>query len=144
ANAELIDTGSAANIWADRFDTDVTSLLELYDAVTGRIAASLNLQLVRAEYRRAVAERATDPDAVDLRLRAMAYLTENETPESSLAARKALEASLALDPRNAEAWSQLALVLVRDYFFHWNHATRDEVTQAEEALQKAFALDRSI
>ncbi len=145
ANAQLIDASSAAAIWADRFDTDVTSLLELYDAVTGRIAASLHLQLVRAEYRRAVAERATDPDAVDLRLRAMASLTENETPENSLAARKSFEASLALDPHSAEAWSELALVLVRDFVRNWNHTTREELARAEEALQHAFvATNRSI
>jgi adenylate cyclase len=144
ANAELIDTSSAANIWADRFDTDVTSLIELYNAVTGRIAASLDLQLVRAEYRRAVAERATDPDAVDLRLRAMAYLIENETPENFLAARKALEEALKKDPDDADAWSQLALVLVRDFLRRWNHATREDLADAEEAVQKAFAIDRSI
>ena len=139
ANAELIDASSAAAIWADRFNTDFTTLLELYDAVTGRIAASLHVQLVRAEYRRAIAERSTNPDAVDLRLRAMAYLTENETPENSLFARKFLKASLALDPHSAEAWSQLALVLVRDYFHNWNQATRDDLAYAEEALQNALA-----
>jgi adenylate cyclase len=144
ANAQLVDTSSAANIWADRFDTDVASLLDLYDAVTGRIAASLHLQLVRAENRRAIAERATDPDAVDLRLRAMAYLVENDTPENSLFARKFLKASLALDPQNAEAWSQLALVLVRDFLRHWNRATGEDVASAADALQKAFAIDRSI
>jgi class 3 adenylate cyclase/TolB-like protein/Flp pilus assembly protein TadD len=139
ANAELIDTSSAAAIWADRFNTDVTSLLELYEAVTGRIAASLHLQLVQAEYRRAVAERATDPNAVDLRLHAMALLTEKLTPENSLFARKFLEASLALDPHSAEAWSQLALVLARDVLNDWNHATREDLPRAEEALRKAFA-----
>jgi adenylate cyclase len=144
ANAELIDTSSAGAIWADRFDTDFTSLLDLYEAVTGRIAASLHLQLVRAEYRRAVAERATDPDAIDLRLRAMAYLIENETPESSLAARKSLEESLALDPRSADAWSQLALVLIRGYLRNWNHSTIDDVDRAAEAVGKALAIDRSI
>jgi adenylate cyclase len=144
ANAELIDTSSAANIWADRFNTDVTTLIELYDDVTGRIAASLHLQLVRAEYRRAVAERATNPDAVDLRLRAMAYLTEKETPENSLAARKALEEALKKDPDDAEALSQLALVLVRDFVRNWNDSTRKEVARAEEALRQAFAINQSI
>jgi TolB-like protein/Tfp pilus assembly protein PilF len=139
ANAELIDTSSAANIWADRFNTEVTNLLDLYDAVTGRIATSLNLQLVRAEYRRAVAERATDPNAVDLRLHAMALLTEKLTPENSLFARKFLEASLALDPHSAEAWSQLALMLARDVLNNWNHATREDLPRAEEALRQAFA-----
>ena len=140
ANAELVDTDSAANIWADRFDTEVTSLPELYDAVTGRIAASLDLQLVRAENRRAIAERPRDPDAVDLRLRAVAQLAEKLTPQNSLLARKSLQASLARDPRSAEAWSQLAWVLALDYRNGWNEATRErELAQAREALRQAFA-----
>jgi adenylate cyclase len=143
ANAELIETGSAAAIWGDRFDTDVTNLFELYNAVTGRIAASLHLQLIRAEYRRAVAERATNPEAVDLRLRAMSHVVEHETPESSRAARKSFEASLDLDPDSAEALSELALVLVRDFVRNWNHTTREDLARAEEYLQKSFAIDRS-
>jgi len=74
----------------------------------------------------------------------MAYLIENETPENFLAARKSLEASLGLDPHSAEAWSQLALVLVRDFLRNWNHATREDLARAEEAVQKAFAINRSI
>src|SRR3984893_15412753 len=144
ANAELIDTSSEANIWADRFDTDVTSLIELYNAVTGRIAASLHLQLVRAEYRRAVADRATDPDAIDWRLRAMAYLTENETTKNSLAARKAFEKALKKDPNDAEAASQWALGLVRDYFHNWNHVTPEDLARAEGAIEKVLEKDQSI
>jgi adenylate cyclase len=145
ANAELVDTNSAANIWADRFDTEVTSLPELYDAVTGRIAASLNLQLVRAENRRAIAERPRDPDAVDLRLRAMAQLGEKLTPQNSLLARKSLQASVARDPHSAETWSQLAWVLALDYVNGWNEATRErELVQAREALRQAFANDPGI
>jgi adenylate cyclase len=74
----------------------------------------------------------------------MAYLVENESPESSLASRESLEASLAVDPHSAEAWSQLALVLARDVLNNWNHATREDLADAEEALQKAFAIDPSI
>jgi len=74
----------------------------------------------------------------------MAYLIENETPESSLAARKSLEASLILESENAESLSQLALVLVRDFNRNWNHATREDLARAEEILQKIFAIDRSI
>jgi TolB-like protein/Tfp pilus assembly protein PilF len=140
ANAELIDTDSATAIWADRFETEITNLAELYDSVTGRIAASLNLQLVRAEYRRAVARRETDPDAADLRLRAMAYVIENETRENYFAARKSLEASLALEPENAESLSQLALVLVREFLHNWNDITRQDVVErAATYLDKAIA-----
>ena len=72
ANTHLVDARSAVAIWADQFDSDVTDLFELQEAVTGRIASSLGIQLVKAESRRR--ERSKDPNAIDLRLRAMAIL----------------------------------------------------------------------
>lgn len=143
ATAELVDTSSAAAIWADRFDTDVTTLPDLYDAVTGRIATTLHRQLVRAEFRRRVGEQTANPHAIDLRLHAMSHLTENETPESSLAARKSLRESLVLDAQSAEAWSELGLVLVRDYVRNWNGATREDLDDAEAALKNALEIDPS-
>jgi len=71
-NADLVDTGSASSLWADRFESELSDPFELQEAVTGRIASSLHLQLVRAENLRT--EHTTDPDAYDLRLRAMASL----------------------------------------------------------------------
>jgi tetratricopeptide (TPR) repeat protein len=73
----------------------------------------------------------------------MADLAENETPQSSLAARRALEESLAVDAQSAEAWSALALVLVRDYVRNWNGATRKDLEDAEAAVNKGLALDQS-
>ena len=143
-NAELIDTSSANSLWAERFQSELTDPFELQQAVTGRIAASLHLQLVRAENRRSIAERTTDPDAYDLRLHAMVMSYEND-PKDSLAARRALEKSVALDPNSAEAWSELAKVLINDFMNGWNNATKDvEFVKAEEAVQKAYAIDRSI
>ena len=102
-NAQLVDARSAAQLWADRFDTGLADLSELQDAITGRIASSLNIQLVQAENRRAIAERPADPDAIDLRLRAIALLMSSITPEHSLAARASilrnLSASILIRPK---------------------------------------------
>jgi TolB-like protein/Flp pilus assembly protein TadD len=149
-NAQLIETRSAGQIWADRFDNELTDLSELQDAVTGRIASSLHIQLVKAENRRSIAERATDPDAVDLRLRAMALLTTSFTAEHTLASRQLLEESVRHDPQSADAWSQLATILAADYLNHWNgardnqQAGKDILRRAEEALREALRLDPSV
>jgi TolB-like protein/class 3 adenylate cyclase/Tfp pilus assembly protein PilF len=149
-NAQLVDTRSAAHIWADRFDTELANLSDLQDAITGRIASSLHIELVKAENRRAVTERPADPDAIDLRLRAMALLVSSPTPEHALAARRHLEESVHLDPQSAESWSYLAWALVNDYLNHWNEAKespeagKELLRRAEEALQEALKIDPSI
>lgn len=149
-NAQLVETLSAAQIWADRFDNDITDLAELQDAVTGRIASSLHIQLIKAENRRALAQRTADPDAVDLRLRAMALLVTSNTPEHALSARQYLEESLRLNAQAADSWGELAAVLVNDYLNHWNEAksspegAKDLLRRAGEAVQEALKLDPTI
>jgi adenylate cyclase len=99
-NAQLVEARTAAHIWADRFDTELADLSELQDGITGRIASSLHIQLLQAEHRRAMAERPADPDAVDLRLHAMALilagppLLRATIPRGVAAARSAVRREL--------------------------------------------------
>ena len=41
-NVQLIDAESGAHLWADRFDTDRADLAKAQDAITGRLARTLN------------------------------------------------------------------------------------------------------
>jgi adenylate cyclase len=143
-NAQLIDTVSGAHIWADRFEGEVSDLLDLQEAVTGRIASSLDIQLVKTEGRRAVAERPENPDAVDLRLRGMALYMTSLTPQNTLAGRRLLEEAVRLDPNYALAWSWLADVLMSDYLNGWNGTGKDQLNQAETAVRHALAIDSDI
>ena len=146
-NARLVDTTSAAQIWGDRFESEFTNLTGLQDAITGRIASSLNIELVKAENRRAIAERPADPDATDLRLHAMALLVSPITHEHHLTARRYLEESLRLDPHSAESWSHLAHVIMNDYYSHWLTAdeTLDHLLQrAAEAAETALRIDPTV
>jgi adenylate cyclase len=149
-NAQLVDTRNAAHLWADRFDTEIANLSDLQDAITGRIASSLHIELIKAENRRVIAERPADPDAIDLRLRAMALLVASPTPEHALSARQYLKEAVRLDPQSAESWGQLANVLATDYFNHWNEAkespeaAKELLRQAKEAVQEALKIDPSV
>jgi TolB-like protein/Flp pilus assembly protein TadD len=143
ANVALVDTSSTSALWAERFQSELTDPFELQEAVTGRIAASLHLQLLRAEHHRSIVERTTDPDAYDMRLRAMAYLIDKVTPENALAAIRDLEKSVALDPYSAQAWSELAYLFVIQHVNNWD-VTKEVVVKAEQAVQKAYTLDRSV
>ena len=63
-NAQLIDAGSGAHLWADRFEEDVADLFKLQDQVVARLANSLGYELVRTEAEKDA--RSKSPDAVDL------------------------------------------------------------------------------
>jgi adenylate cyclase len=143
-NVQLIDTQTGAHVWADRFESDITDLFALQAAVTGRIAASLDIQLTKAEAEHAAQHPATDPDAVDLRLRAMALYISGVTPEHTLEARRLLEQSVQLDPGTGETWSWLAEMIVTQYLHRWNNVTKEDLNKAADAVAKALALDPNI
>ncbi len=143
-NVQLIDTQSGAHIWADRFVHEVTDFVELEKAITGRIATSLNIQLIRAEGRRLTSEQAVSPDAVDLRFRGMSFYFSSITPEHSREAQRFLEESVRRDPQSAEAWGWLGEILVMQYVHRWNNAGKSELEAAYEAVRTAETIDPNI
>src|SRR6202521_1061504 len=72
-NVQLIDAESGAHACAERFETDRRNLAEAQSEITGRLARTLNLELVRDSGRRIELERAVDPDARDLVMRGWAW-----------------------------------------------------------------------
>lgn len=138
-NVQLVDAASGAQLWGDRFENEFADLPQLENAITGRIAASLNHQLIRAEGRRV--EKATRPDALDLRLRATSLFFGAVVPENTLAARQLLQRSLSLDPSSAEAWARLAELTISDHLNRWNGGGRELIDEAEGAAQRALSLD---
>jgi class 3 adenylate cyclase/TolB-like protein/Tfp pilus assembly protein PilF len=138
-NVQLVDSSSGEQLWGDRFETKFADVGLLENEITGRIAASLNVQLMRVEGRRA--EKSTNPDALDLRLRATAMFFGSIAPEQTLMARRLLRQSVSLDPSSAEAWARLAEITVSDHLNQWNYTGTPHVREAEEATQTALQID---
>ncbi|HEU0219040.1 MAG TPA: tetratricopeptide repeat protein [Stellaceae bacterium] len=138
-NVQLVDSSSGEQLWGDRFETRFADVGLLENEITGRIAASLNVQLMRVEGRRA--EKSTNPDALDLRLRATAMFFGSIAPEQTLMARRLLRQSVSLDPGSAEAWARLAEITVSDHLNQWNYTGTQHVREAEEATQTALQID---
>jgi TolB-like protein/Tfp pilus assembly protein PilF len=143
-NAWLIDTASAAQLWADHFDNQVADLFELEQDVTGRIASSLGIELIKAEGRRATNEQSANPDAMDLRVRAMHLYFSSITPEHSQEARRLLEQAVQRDPYSAEAWGWLGEILAGQYLRGWNEVGQKELREADEAVRTAVAIDPNL
>jgi TolB-like protein/cytochrome c-type biogenesis protein CcmH/NrfG len=138
-NVQLLDAASGTQLWGDRFENDFVNLGSLEDAITGRIAASLNIQLVRVEGRRA--DQVPQPDALDLRLRATSLFYSSMLPEHTLATRELLQRSAALDPSSAETWACLGRVIASDHLTSWNDTGREQLREAENAVRRALQID---
>ena len=137
-NAQLIDAQSGNHLWAERFERPVTDLFEMQDEIVARIANTLNAQLIAVEARRA--ERAPNPDSMDLYFQGEAWVNKGVTFESMTNARGFFERALALDPANADALAGMAEVEVNFAISLSTNDRAERFAAAEAAAAKALSL----
>ena len=73
-NAQLIDAGSGAHLWADRFDGSLENVFDLQDQVTASVVGAIAPKLQQAEIERARRKPTENLDAYDYFLRGTASL----------------------------------------------------------------------
>ena len=123
-NVQLIDAETGNHLWAERFDKPVADLFDMQDEIVARLANSLNTQLITAEARRA--ERAPNPDSMDLYFQGMAWFNKGLTPDNLSRAENYFERALSLDSDNVEALVGIALVNCQ---FAGTHTSDDRLSR---------------
>jgi tetratricopeptide (TPR) repeat protein len=117
----------------------VADLFDMQDEIVARLANQLGTHLISAEARRA--ERAPNPDSLDLYFQGMACVAKGTTLEHLSQASGYLERALTLDPSNIEAlvWSaHVDGVKAGNLFAIDDRAA--QLAAAEAALTKALSL----
>jgi len=100
-NVQLIDAETGNHLWAERFDKPLADLFDMQNEIVARLANTLDAQLRSAEARRA--ERAPNPDSMDLYSQGLAWLNKGFTPVNVTRARSFYDRALTADPDNVEA-----------------------------------------
>jgi adenylate cyclase len=138
-NAQLIDAGSGAHLWADQIDVDQGTLTTLQDnfGIASRVARTLSVELINVEGRRA--PRA-NPDAVDLTMRGWSILNAAPQQEDAKRAVTVFEDALRIDPDNSQARVGLAQTLTLIHRNRWHPDRALILARADEAVTRAIAL----
>jgi len=139
-NVQLVDAESGAHVWADRFDTDRRNLAEAQNEITGRLARTLNLELVQAVGRQIEREQPVNPDAQDLIMRGWALYQRAPAASSREDAMRAFEAALKIDSRSYDAKLGIASVLVVGLANGSDHPEEDEA-RAQTLLNELLVRD---
>ena len=132
-NAQLIDAGSGAHLWADQFDAARAGLLDTQDEIVTRLARALDIQLTEVEAARLKRTPAANPTAEDLALRCVAGVLEGRYVGKEADAGYGLcEQALALDPNNVRALTYLSIK---------GGDPVSDVERADAMVSKALGLD---
>jgi adenylate cyclase len=137
-NVQLIDAETGAHLWADRFDTDRVNLPEAQDAIVGRIARTLNVELLEDAGRRIERERVADPDARDLVMYGRALFNRPYSVATFQEAQRSYEQALRKDPGLIDAKIGIASVLLSSMANAWSPVTRQDLARAEQLLLEAI------
>jgi len=100
-NVQLIDAESGRHLWAERFDKPLADLFEMQDEIVARLANQLGTELTSAEAHRA--ERASNPDSMDLFFQGLALFNKGINLENMTQARGYFERALTVDRDNLDA-----------------------------------------
>lgn len=141
-SAQLVDTVTSHQVWAETFDRQLTDLFKLQDDLTKKIAAIVAPELERAEYRRSLAQRPQNLDAWYFVQRGTTELDEY-TREGNIRAREMFTRAIELDPNYGRAFAGVALSYNRDLMLGYAGSRETAVENALKNARKAVALDRS-
>jgi TolB-like protein/class 3 adenylate cyclase/Tfp pilus assembly protein PilF len=141
-NAQLIDAGSGAHLWAEQFDTPRADLLQTQDAIVAHMARALDFQLEEAEAARLNRTPAANRDAEDLALQCSAGIWKAGAIGKEADAALALcEQALAIDPSNVRALLGLAAKFWLRAALGFSSDFKGDLERADELASKALALD---
>ncbi len=139
---ELIKARDQTQIWADRFDSEMSGILTLQAAVAQKVAAALAVKLLPAEQVRLAKVRTVDPEAYEAYIKGSQYWIRMTAGDLDTAERY-MQLALQKDPSYAAAFAGIA----------WVWACRNQmgisppseaVPKMRAAALKAVALDETL
>jgi adenylate cyclase len=146
-NVQLIDAESGAHLWADRFDTDRANLAKAQSEITGRLAQSLQLQLLANVSRRIEQDKPENVDARDLIMRGWAIYTrprQSGNPGATLdEAQRMFERALEMDPESVDARAGIATMIGERLANGISNAREQDMQRDDQWLREAYDRDRN-
>jgi tetratricopeptide (TPR) repeat protein len=137
---QLVDTGTATQVWADRVEFQAGDPGSDETTFSRRLTAKLRGALFNAEYRRAASGSAEGTSPVELVWRAMS-VARTGTPEAVRDAGRLLDKAIALEPRLVPALTNRALNLVDETEVDPRADSPRLLRQADDLSSRALAID---
>jgi len=131
--AQLIDTGSGAHVWAERYDRDLGDIFAVQDEITLNIVSALGQKLSEGEY--ATVSRKGTASLEAWRSVVQAMETYKDVSESGVESTlEHLREAVRIDPEYAFALGMMAFMYIYRIRYGWS---RDEQADLERVFDIA-------
>ena len=140
-NAQLIDAGSGAHLWAEQFDTPRADPLQTQDAIIAHLANTLDLQLQEAYDAGVKLTSAAKSNAEDLALQCSEGMWKaGYIGEEADAAFALCDQALAIDPNNVRALMALPVKFNARLGLGVSSDPKGDLERADQLASRAVAL----
>ncbi len=139
-SAQLVNTLSSDNIWAEQYDRTIENIFDIQDEITRNIVVELQVKLGTGELSRLTASGTGNVQAWELVMQA-GVLVEAHSPDDTELARQLTKRALELDKNYSHAWVILGWVYWQESVFKWSSNPERSMQMAFEATQKAISAD---
>lgn len=139
-SAQLAETATSTEMWAGRFDRDLTDIFAMQDEITESVVSAIEPSLQAAEIGRARAKVTGNLEAYDLYLRALPEFYAH-TEQGFRRAEALLLQAVERDPGYADAWGALTDCIGRLMVGGWTKDWDAGAARSREAALHAVQCD---
>lgn len=133
-NVQLYDVQSDSNIWAERYERDLTDILTLQSDIARAVSQQINIELTGGELAALSTSREVDPESHRAYLLGRYHVSRGSLGPAGEAFKRAID----LDPTNADALAELSRVTIIEIWDGGSH--QDLLPLAREYNERALAL----
>ncbi|WP_170481749.1 adenylate/guanylate cyclase domain-containing protein [Ruegeria arenilitoris] len=141
-SAQLVDGTDGHQIWANKYDGDLSDIFEVQDDLVQRISALIAPELTKAELERSANRQTENLTAWDYYLRGISAVRQR-TAEGNSIARDHFSRAIELQPDYSDAYSGLARSYSQDVLIGATEDRFATATKAMDSAQKAVAYDEA-
>jgi adenylate cyclase len=137
---QLVDAATGLNLWADRFEGDLTDIFVLQDEVAVKVISAVGPKVTRTEIEWAAQQAPRNLSAYDLHLRGVQHYFTG-TPAGVAEALRLFYLALELDPRYGRAAVMAGSCIILNIGTGHSVDAKSEAQEAKRLLQLALSID---
>jgi adenylate cyclase len=140
--AQLIDGSTGYHVWAEYYDRELHDVFSVQEEIARKITGALAVKLTSDEEKQMGRPYTSSEVAWEIFMRG-AELYRRFTPKDNEIARALFEQAIALDPKFARAYANLAATHRQDYYGRWSQDPEHSQDLAYRTVQKGLELAQS-